>query len=129
VEALFAILFSRVLSTYEAALLVTQRGMKQQVETLIRCTLEPLFPLVATSGDHSFAYKLVKAEEHKQLSAINKLIGYKERNGIYHADLAVAKELAKELGTKISREKLPKVNVLDCARRQTLRIDMIQFMP
>jgi hypothetical protein len=91
--------------------------------------LEPLFPLVATSRDHSFAYKLVKAEEHKQLSAINKLIGYKEGNGIYDADLAVAKELAKELGTKISREKLPKVNVLGCARRQTLRIDMIQFMP
>jgi len=70
-----------------------------------------------------------KAEEHKQLSAINKLIGYKGRNGIYDADLAMAKELAKGLGTKISRKKLPKVNVLDCVRKQTLRIDMIQFMP
>ncbi|MDQ3796748.1 MAG: hypothetical protein M3294_03995, partial [Pseudomonadota bacterium] len=102
--------------------------IKQQVKTLIQCTLEPLFPLVATSRDHSLCLH-GKAEEHKQLSAINKLIGYKGRNGIYDADLAMAKELAKGLGTKISRKKLPKVNVLDCVRKQTLRIDMIQFMP
>ncbi len=121
-ELLSSILFSRVLSTYQAALLVSFKGMKQQVLILIRCTLEPLFPLVAISKskDHTFSYELVKADVVERLKDLNKFIRYKERNNIDDVALADAKARKLIIKETIEKDNLKKISVFDCAVKSGL---------
>lgn len=114
-ELLSSILFSRVLSTYQAVLLVSFKGMKQQVIILIRCILEPLFPLVAISKDHTFSHELVKAEEVERLNELKKYIRYRERNNIDNEDLADAKARKLIVKENIEKNNLKKISVFDCA--------------
>ncbi|MBO1225484.1 MAG: hypothetical protein JYX80_13760 [Candidatus Scalindua sediminis] len=119
-ELLSSILFSRVLSTYQAALLVSFKGMRQQVIILIRCILEPLFPLVAISKDHTFSHELVKAEEVERLNELNKLIRYKERNNIDVAELAQLKAKKIIVTKNNKKNNLKKISVFDCAKKSGL---------
>ncbi|MBN1006261.1 DUF5677 domain-containing protein [Amphritea pacifica] len=119
-QLLSVILFSRVLSTYQASLLVAHRGMKQQLKMLIRCALEPLYPLVAISKDRDFVCKLIESEEVERCKNIKKIIRYKERNGQEDDDLKEARSLYKELDAKIKKEKLKKISVFDCAQKAEL---------
>jgi hypothetical protein len=119
-EILVASLFSRVLSTYQATLLVAQRGMKQQAKILIRCMLEPLFPLVAISKDPTFADVLVRAEKFERRRAINKWIRYKERSDMHCKDLAAMKFLSDQLKAEIECEGLRKITAFDCAAKAGL---------
>ncbi len=119
-ELLSSILFSRVLSTYQAALLVSFKGMRQQVIILIRCILEPLFPLVAISKDQAFSYELVKSDAVEGLKALNKLIRYQERNNVDDAELAQSKEQKLIVSKKIKKDNLKKISVFDCAKKSGL---------
>ncbi|MBE9397258.1 hypothetical protein IOQ59_08300 [Pontibacterium sp. N1Y112] len=118
-QLLSAILFTRVLSTYQASLLVAQRGMKQQLKMLIRCALE-LYPLVAISKDRDFVFDLIKSEEVERNRNIKKIIKFKERNKEEGDELEEARRLHKELDAKIKKEKLKKVSVFDCAQKAEL---------
>ncbi len=88
--------------------------MKQQVIILIRCILEPLFPLVAISKDHTFSHELVKAEDVERLKDLNKFIQYKERNNIDDDDLANAKVHKLIVKENIEKNNLKKIRVSDC---------------
>ncbi len=119
-ELLSSILFSRVLTTYQAALLVSFKGMRQQVNILIRCILEPLFPLVAISKDQTFSYELVKSDVVEELKALNKLIRYQERNNVDADELAQSKAQKLILTKKIEKDNLKKISVFDCAKKSGL---------
>lgn len=119
-ELLSSILFSRVLTTYQAALLVSFKGMRQQVNILIRCILEPLFPLVAISKDQAFSYELVKSDTVEDLKALNKLIRYQERNNIDDAKFAQAKAQKSIITKRIKKDNLKGISVFDCAKKAGL---------
>jgi hypothetical protein len=119
-EIMGSILFSRVLSTYQAALLLSQKGMKHQVQMLIRCMLEPFFPLVAISKGLNFVNAFVLSEEHERLKGINKLIRYKERNKDSDG-LQELKDLAKASRLKICAEEIKPISVYDCAQKAGLQ--------
>lgn len=119
-QILSAILFSRVLSTYQASLIVAKLGMKQQLKMLIRCLLEPLYPLVAISKDNEFVYELMKSEEVERLRALKKVLRFKERNNEQGVELEELRSLCEELKRKIKEENLKKVSVFDCAQKAEL---------
>ena len=62
-EIMAATLYGRIISIYQMALMISEKGMLAQSYTLIRCLLEPLFPLVAISKDHQFAHLLINSDE------------------------------------------------------------------
>lgn len=118
-EIIGSILFSRVLSTYQAAMLLSEKGMKHQVQMLIRCMLESLFPLVAISKGLNFVNKFVLSEEHERLKGINKIIRYKERNA--NSDgLQELRVLAETVQQKIHTEDIKPVSTYDCAQKAGL---------
>lgn len=119
-EIIGSILYMRVLSTYQAAILLSQRGMKHQVQMLIRCTLEPLFPLVAISNDINFVNSFVLSEEHERLKGINKLIKFKEKNKD-DSDIQELKNLAKAIRLKICVDDIKNINIYDCAQKAGLQ--------
>ena len=118
-EIICSTLFSRVLSTYQAAILLSKRGMKNQVQMLIRCILEPLFPLIAISKGLNFVNTFVVAEEHERLKGINKLIRFKERNGDRDG-LQELKDLAEIAKQKIKNEDIKPISAYDCAKKAEL---------
>ncbi len=88
-----ALLFSRVLSNFQATLIVSFKGMRYQVDILTRCILEPLFPLVAISKDRSHSDDFVNTDACSRLRLIKNIIRYRERNGSDTTDLDRLKEL------------------------------------
>jgi len=119
-EILSATCYSQVLSTYQATILISRKGMKQQFHVLLRCMLEPLFPLVAISKNLSFANILVEADEVERLKNINKYIRYCERNNIKSNDLSRAHELKVKVAENIQAKGLKKVSIYDCAKEAGL---------
>ncbi len=53
-EVICATLFIKTLSTFQAFLLISERGMKSQAEMLLRGLIESLFILVASSKSKDF---------------------------------------------------------------------------
>ena len=119
-ETIGSILYTRVLSTYQAAILLSRRGMKHQVQVLIRCMLEPLFPLVAISNDINFVTSFVLSEEHERLKGINKLIKFKEKNKD-NSGIQELKELAKASKLKIRVDDIKNISIYDCAQKAGLQ--------
>lgn len=119
-ELVAAILYARTISTYQALILVSERGMLQQVKMLLRCMLESLFPLVAISENEGYSKKLISAEEIERLKALNKLIRYKERNGEKDKDLEDAKGLAATVKQNIEKNGIKKIKVEDSAKKAKL---------
>ena len=62
--------------------MIAEKGMIAQSYTLIRCLLEPLFPLVAISKDPQFINLLIDSDEIKRKKNIERNIKYLERNKI-----------------------------------------------
>ena len=113
-EVISAALFARVLSTFQASVLLAQRGMRFQVEMLIRCILEAVFPLVAVSKSPEFANTYVLAEEHERLKAIKRVARCKKRLG-ENSGLHVAGNLEAEVEKDIRDRKIRHLSTYDCA--------------
>ena len=119
-EIITAVLYARTLSTYQAFLLVSERGMEQQVKMLMRCMLESLFPLVAISEDRSFVKILVLSEEAERLKGLNKLIRYWERAGDPDGELASAKKLAMEVREQVNKSGSKRLSIVESAEKSGL---------
>ncbi len=119
-ELVTAILYARTISTYQALILVSERGMLQQVKMLLRCMLESLFPLVAISENEGYSKELISEDEIERLKALNKLIRYKERNGEEDKDLEDARRLAATVKQNIGKNGIKKIGVEDTARKAKL---------
>jgi hypothetical protein len=117
-ELVAGVLFSRILSTYQAALLLCFKGMKPQVEMLIRCILESFFPLVAISKDASFVKEFVNSDEIEKSKAIRRIIDYKKRHGI--TDLSSEEKVLSDTEERIKTLNCRKISTYDCAKKAGL---------
>lgn len=120
VELLSAVMYARTLSTYQAFLIVVERGMMQQAKMLLRCVFESLFPLVAVSKDAAFAKKLLISEEIERLKGVNKLIRYWERSGDTDGELEEARKLAAQLKDELAKVGGKKLSIVDAAETAEL---------
>jgi len=117
---LAAILYSRTVSSYQAFLLVSQRGMAQQAKMLLRCMFETLFPLVSIQKNEGYAKRLIAADECDRLKTFNKIIRLKYRQDPNDAILEEVKALAEISKRVIEENKLKKIGVADNAENAGL---------
>lgn len=115
-QMIAAVLYARTLSTYQGLIILSERGMLDQVKMLLRCALESLFPLVAISEQSGYANKLIKSEDHEQRKNLDKLIKYMVRVGEPTEMLKEARDLSIEIGEKIKSEDIRKISVFDAAK-------------
>jgi hypothetical protein len=90
-------LYARTLSTYQAAIIVAERGMIPQARMLLRCLLESLFSLVAISKSTELAKKFINADERQRLKMFNKVQSWKADN---------LREIAKQSTTDVTKESI-----------------------
>jgi hypothetical protein len=75
-----AILFSKILSNFQALLILAKKGMITQTQIMLRCIFEPLFALSAISKANKYHIRLINSDECERLKALKKLKKYHERN-------------------------------------------------
>jgi hypothetical protein len=114
-QLLSAILYSRLLSSYQAAIILCEKGMKSQGNMLLRAVIESLFPLVATSKDSNFAERYRLADHTSRLNSLNKLIDYKTRNKERDDNLAQAKEQKTIIEQEIEDNDIQPLSTEACA--------------
>jgi len=114
-ELISAILFTRTLSTYQAFILISKRGMVSQTKMLLRCMFEPLFPLIAISKHKDYSKKLIGSEEHERLKAFNKLLRFHRRENPNDPLIEEIKQKAKEVKEKIAKKNFKKISVAQAA--------------
>ena len=94
-EVVSAVLFIGVINTFQAAMILSYKGMHYQMDMLIRCVLDYSYRLAAISKDPLFAKELVDEAPSLKLSRCNKFLAfYKNAENVKMIDL-FEKEIAR----------------------------------
>lgn len=117
---LSSILYSRTISSYQAFLLLLQRGMQQQARVMLRCIFETLFALVAIQKNKNYSKRLIEADECDRLKAFNKIIRYRTRQSPDDDSINEIKELAATSKRIVEDKKLHKIGVEENADKAGL---------
>lgn len=120
-EIVSAMLYTHVLSTYQAIVLLSKRGMKHQVKILFRSLLEALFPLVAISKEPSFVNRYFESDDIQSLKDMNSLISTCKKEKVHGIELENIKSLAEEQEKKNDAAEPRKISVQDAADAAELR--------
>jgi hypothetical protein len=116
VELLSGSLYAHFLSTSQASLITLLRGMKVQTRMLIRCMLEPLFPLAAVSENRDIAKKFIQSSAFlERRKKVNAHIAYQQKIDADPSKLEDIHELKKELNNYIEEENVKPFSIYDCA--------------
>ena len=116
-----AMLYAHVLSTYQAIVLLSKKGMKHQVKILFRGLLEALFPLVAISKEASFVNRYLESDDIQSLKDMNSLISTCKKRKVHGKELENIKKLAKEQKKKNDASGPKKLTAQDAADAAELR--------
>lgn len=103
-ELLVATLYIRVLSNYQAAILLAERGMMPEARTMARALLEAVFSLVALAKDEQLVRDYVHEDQKNRLKFLKKyeqLHGGNFPKGITKEEIqALEAELRSDIGTR-----------------------------
>ncbi len=114
-ELLAVSYYAHILSTYQACVMLMCKGMKFQVEMLLRCMLDYQYPLIAISEEPGFVDELVASDPHNKLSKLNKLERYYTRGKKNRRMAKKMKKSAEKL--KEDLEKVRELKSAEIARR------------
>ena len=96
-----AVLFSRCLSICQAAIVIAMKGMDVPTRILLRCVLESLFILVASSKSEDIAKEFVAADQLERRKYFNKARSWKDDSlkelAAKHATDEIKKKIEKDI--------------------------------
>jgi hypothetical protein len=119
-ELMGAPLYLRVLTNYQALLLLCKRGMLDQAYATLRVLVETLFYLAAISSEGGFALEYLKYEEHQRRDILSKLRRYKESQDATDPEIETAANKIKEIENTIIEESIKKFSYENVAHRAGL---------
>lgn len=80
-EVLAVAVFYRVLTAYQSAYLLIERGNDVDCKAMLRNEMEALFVLRAVQREAGFAEKFIRADEHGRLKKLRKYVEVEEEHG------------------------------------------------
>jgi hypothetical protein len=104
-ELLATMLFARALSTYQSVLLLVEKGMKHQVQIVLRSMYEPVFQISSLANDPSFIKAMMDDDLIRRKRGIQSLIDYFNRNKIQGEQLDQARDKRIELRKELKKRK------------------------
>ena len=117
-EWLTAALFLRIISIFEAIIILTERCMLSEAWILLRALMEAVFSLCAISTDKQVTEEYYQNHLKTRRRALKKLRGY-YRNGTTSKEAELTK-LIEELQAQIELKKVKDINVEYLARKAGL---------
>ena len=120
-QLLVTLLFARVLSHYQGALILCERGAVYSAKALMRVMLEATFALGACAKDLAFLDLYVKDDRRRQADMIQALLDLPpEEIAVPREELEKLRQQAITLRSEIKAEKQTKIGAFDMARRAAL---------
>lgn len=116
-EILVASLLARAISNFQGMVLLAERGMINEAETLLRCMLEVRFALVAVARNTEFAFELLNNDLFEEKNIFNACLRSKHL-GV--AELQVAKEKLDKVKQEIKAKGLEKISIREIAEKAGL---------
>jgi|GEM_PF-5649176 len=104
-ELLATMLVARTLSTYQSVLLLAEKGMKHQVQIVLRSMYEPVFQIRALANDPRFIEAMTDDDFIRRKRGIQSLIDYFNRNGIQGDEFDRARDKRIELRKELKKRK------------------------
>ncbi len=120
-QLMVVLLFARILSHYQCALVLAERGAAVSTKALIRVLLEAVFTLGACVKDSTFLDIYAKDDRRRQAELIEALLNFRnEEIGVTSKELERLRQQAASLRAEIREDKSPKIGAFDAARRAGL---------
>lgn len=85
-EVYVMLYFQRMLSHYQAMIIMAERGMVHQVEIMLRCTLETLFDLVAFHKNDDLFDALIFGDDDQRLTLLKQIREQQKTTATYTQD-------------------------------------------
>jgi hypothetical protein len=85
-EVYIMLYFQRMLSHYQAMIIMAERGMVHQVEIMLRCMLETLFDLVAFHKNEDLFDALIFGDDDQRLRLLEKIREQQKTTATYTQD-------------------------------------------
>ena len=85
-EVYFTLYFQRMLSHYQAAIIMAERGMVHQIEIMLRCMLETLFDLVAFHENEDLFDALILGDGYQRLELLERIREQQKTTATYTHD-------------------------------------------
>ena len=119
VELFTVTLFARSLSTYQAVLLLAQKGMEHQTNMLVRCLMEVVFRLKALAIDHAFIDMLKIDDNHRDYKRVQNFIDLKNmkqtKDNDYDRACKMRIGIRKEK-KEINPDSIPELTIINIAK-------------
>jgi hypothetical protein len=119
-HSIAGLLFVRVLSHAQGAVLLIERCMPTQGEVLCRASLEALFGLLAVAEKADTAMLLVKADRYHRQKLLEAKLRLSDLPGHNDLDAATQRQIACEIQLikeDLERDPSPQLNTLELAKR------------
>jgi hypothetical protein len=114
-------LFIRVLEGFQAAIILTGRGLTLDAKVLIRAVLEALILLKICCEDKEFISEFIKSDDVRRLKIMN--VTRKYRGQLFSLVKEYAtEEVVSDLKSKINKENIRELQIEDLAKRAGLPI-------
>jgi hypothetical protein len=85
-EVYIMLYFQRILSHYQAMIIMAERGMVHQVEIMLRCMLETLFDLVAFHKNDALFEALIFGDDDQRLQLLEQIREQQKTTATYTQD-------------------------------------------
>ena len=116
-QILSGALFSRCLEHNQAALILSFRGLRSQVDILLRSLFEAMFPLVAIARDEGFEEEFVLSAELERAKAIRKHIDYLNSIDSNEKEIESFQTLLSTVVENNKEKKIRKISAYEAAER------------
>ncbi|MGO9481020.1 MAG: DUF5677 domain-containing protein [Candidatus Kryptoniota bacterium] len=117
-ELVVATLFSRTLANIQAAIILCIRGMDAQTQIMLRCSLECLFSLTATSLNPGLAKDFINADLLERKKIYYKIKQWpehlKRKNDVHDQEID---EKLKEIQDEIAKLGVKKIHIEEMAKK------------
>ncbi len=119
-ELIGASLYIRIITNYQALLILISKGMLPQSHIMVRAQVEALFTLVAIAKDNDFANLYIGHEEHQRKNVLNKLKRYKDSVNNNDPDIQEATSIVEKIKENIKENNIKYISTEDTSKRADL---------
>jgi len=109
-------LYIRIITNYQALLILVSKGMLPQSQIMVRAQVEALFTLVAISKDNEFAEVYLGHEEHQRKGVLRKLRRYKETINSEDPDIQEATSIIEGINDNIKENNIKRLTTEETSK-------------
>jgi len=115
-ELLGVSLYIRIITNYQALLILVSKGLLPQSLVMVRAQIEAMFTLVAISKDNDFAAAYLGHEEYQRRGVLSKMKRYKESVNNDDPDIQEATSIIERINKNIEENNIKRISTEETSK-------------